>query len=64
VIIERGPTSWGAYAPDLPGCVAVADDVEEVKALMREAIQLHLEDMREQGLVIPPPSQVVMLEAI
>jgi predicted RNase H-like HicB family nuclease len=56
VVIERGPTSFGASVPDLPGCVAVAETREEVERLIQEAIALHLEGLREDGLSIPPPS--------
>jgi predicted RNase H-like HicB family nuclease len=65
VIIEKGPTSFGAYVPDLPGCVAVAATRREVKTLIREAIQLHVQDLRERGLPIPKPnaaSELVELE--
>ena len=54
VIIEQGETSWGAYVPDLPGCVAAAETRDEVVQLIREAIDFHLEDMRERGESIPP----------
>ena len=47
VLIEEGPTNFGAYIPDLPGCVAVADSREEVIALIKEGIAYHLELMRE-----------------
>jgi predicted RNase H-like HicB family nuclease len=56
VVIEKGPTSFGAYIPDLPGCVAVAKTRREVKRLIREAIQLHVADMRERGDAIPKPT--------
>lgn len=56
VVIEKGPTSLGAYVPDLPGCVAVAKTRREVKRLIREAIQLHIADMRERGDPVPKPS--------
>ncbi|MEQ1949222.1 MAG: type II toxin-antitoxin system HicB family antitoxin [Bryobacteraceae bacterium] len=56
VIYEKGPTSWGAYVPDLPGVVAAADTREEVEQLILEAIEMHVEAMREEGLPIPPPS--------
>jgi predicted RNase H-like HicB family nuclease len=56
VIYEKGPTSWGAYVPDLPGVVAVADSREEVERLIHEAIEMHLEGMREEGIQIPTPS--------
>jgi predicted RNase H-like HicB family nuclease len=53
VVIEKGETSYGAYVPDLPGCVAVGETREEVEALIREAIEFHLDGMREDGLPIP-----------
>lgn len=56
VIIEQGPTSYGAYVPDLPGCVAVAETVEEVTELIREAIEFHLEGLRDAGEPIPEPT--------
>ena len=55
IIIEKGSTSYGAYVPDLPGCVAVGETPEEVRALIEEAIVLHLESLREAGEVIPQP---------
>jgi len=55
VIIERGDTSVGAYVPDLPGCAAVGDTEEEALRLVREAIALHLEALKEQGLPVPEP---------
>jgi predicted RNase H-like HicB family nuclease len=56
VIFEKGPNSWGAYVPDLPGVITVADSREEAESLIQEAIQFHLEGMREEGLPIPEPS--------
>jgi len=56
VIYESGPESWGAYVPDLPGVITVGDTREEVERLIVEAIEFHLEGMREEGLPIPPPS--------
>ena len=56
VIVEKGPTSYGAYVPDLPGCVAAGDSRDEVLNLIREAIELHLEGLREDGQPIPEPS--------
>jgi predicted RNase H-like HicB family nuclease len=53
VVIEKGETGYGAYVPDLPGCVAVAKTRARVKRLIREAVQLHIEDMRERGYPIP-----------
>jgi len=56
VILEKGPTSYGAYVPDLPGCVAAADSRDEVLTLIREAIEMHIEGLREDGQPIPEPS--------
>jgi predicted RNase H-like HicB family nuclease len=59
VIIEKGPSSFGAYVPDLPGCVAVGESDDEVRQLIREAIDLHIEDLRERGETVPAPSTSV-----
>jgi predicted RNase H-like HicB family nuclease len=56
VIIEQGDGGFGAYVPDLPGCVAVGETREEAMRLIREAIEFHLEAMREEGLPVPEPS--------
>ncbi len=56
VVVEKGKTSYGAYVPDLPGCVAVGGTRREVLKLIREAIELHIEALREQGDPIPPPT--------
>jgi predicted RNase H-like HicB family nuclease len=56
IVIEQGETSFGAYVPDLPGCVAVGETEEEVKHLIQEAIEFHLEDLRESGEEIPKPA--------
>ena len=56
VVVESGPTSFGAYVPDLPGCVAVGSTREEVTNLIHEAIAFHIEEMKEDGLPIPAPS--------
>jgi len=58
VIIEQGDDSFGAYVPDLPGCVAVGESREEVLTLIQEAVALHLELLREEGLPIPQPHSV------
>lgn len=55
VVVERGETSVGAYAPDLPGCAAVAQTEEEALRLVRDAISLHLEALRQHGLPVPEP---------
>lgn len=56
VVIERGETTWGAHVPDLPGCVTVGETREEVLELIREAIALHIEGLRTEGLPVPKPS--------
>lgn len=56
VIYEKGPASWGAYVPDLPGVISVGDSRDEVEQLILEAIEFHLEGMREEGMAIPQPS--------
>jgi predicted RNase H-like HicB family nuclease len=56
VVIEKGDSSYGAYAPDLPGCIAAAASEAEVRQLIKEAIQFHIEGLREAGLPVPPPS--------
>ncbi|HYU19235.1 MAG TPA: type II toxin-antitoxin system HicB family antitoxin [Chloroflexota bacterium] len=59
VVIEKGETSYGAYVPDLPGCVAAGETVEEVETLIREAIQFHVDGLREDGLPIPEPTTIL-----
>ena len=59
IVIEKGPTSFGAYVPDLPGCVAAAETKDELIHLIREAIDFHLDTMREEGLEVPAPSSSV-----
>ncbi len=55
VIIEQGSTSWGAYVPDLPGCVAAGESRDEVLELIREAIEFHIEGLKEGGEPVPAP---------
>jgi predicted RNase H-like HicB family nuclease len=55
VIVEQGDTSWGAYVPDLPGCIAAGETREEVLQLIREAIEFHIEGLRENGEAVPEP---------
>jgi predicted RNase H-like HicB family nuclease len=63
VIIEKGESSFGAYVPDIPGCVAVGESREETLELIREALSLHIESMRNDGEEIPPPnSSAVVIE--
>ncbi|MCY3912893.1 MAG: type II toxin-antitoxin system HicB family antitoxin [Chloroflexi bacterium] len=62
VVIERGPTSYGAYVPDLPGCVAAAETKAEFRELIREAIELYVEALEEDGLPIPAPQAYELIE--
>ena len=56
VIFEKGPTTWGAYVPDLPGVIAVGDNRDEVEVSIREAVSFHLDGLRQEGLPIPAPA--------
>jgi predicted RNase H-like HicB family nuclease len=55
VIIEQGPTSFGAYVPDLPGCIAAAETKQEVLQLIQEAIEFHFEALKDEGMSVPLP---------
>ncbi|HEV2329604.1 MAG TPA: type II toxin-antitoxin system HicB family antitoxin [Verrucomicrobiae bacterium] len=63
IIIEHGPENFSAYAPDFPGCVAAAETEKETLALLKEALEMHIEDMRERGEPIPQPSEIREVEA-
>jgi predicted RNase H-like HicB family nuclease len=56
VVFEKAESNWAAYVPDLPGCITTGRTLEETKHNIREAVELHLEAMREVGEAIPPPS--------
>jgi predicted RNase H-like HicB family nuclease len=56
IVIEKGEDNLSAHVPDLPGCVTTGDTLDEVRAMMREAIEFHLDGMREDGDPIPEPS--------
>jgi predicted RNase H-like HicB family nuclease len=59
IVIEKAASNYAGYVPDLPGCVATGDTVAETESLLREAIDLHLAGMREDGMTIPEPASVV-----
>jgi len=59
IVIEKAESNYAAYVPDLPGCVATGQTIEETEKEIREAIDLHLRGMREDGLTIPEPSSSV-----
>lgn len=59
IVIERAAANYSGYVPDLPGCVATGATAAETEALLREAIELHIAGMKEDGLLIPQPSSQV-----
>ena len=59
IVVEKTENNYSAYVPDLPGCVATGQTVEETENEIRAAIKFHIEGLREDGLVIPPPASIV-----
>jgi predicted RNase H-like HicB family nuclease len=59
IVIEKAEGNYSAYVPDLPGCVATGSSVAEVEQRIREAIEFHLDGLREDGAMIPVPSSRV-----
>ena len=59
IVIEAAESNFSAYVPDLPGCIATGDSVEETEISIREAIEFHLDGLREDNLPIPPASSRV-----
>ena len=59
IVVEDAGENFSAYVPDLPGCIATADNLDQLQRLIREAIELHLEGMEEDGLAIPEPTSRV-----
>ena len=64
VLFEKSSTGYGAYAPDLPGCVATGRTLEETGKRMAKAIKMHLLSMRDYGVPIPEPSHFELVEAV
>ena len=64
VVLEKGETSWGAYAPDLPGLGVVADTADEAERLIREGIAIYLDEMQIKGDTIPEPASQVRRVAV
>jgi predicted RNase H-like HicB family nuclease len=59
VVIEKAGTSYSAYVPDLPGCIATGPTVDAVEREIREAIRFHIEGMREDGATVPEPTSII-----
>jgi predicted RNase H-like HicB family nuclease len=59
IVVEKAQTNYAAYVPDLPGCVATGATVAETERRLREAIEIHLRGLREDGLPVPEPSSIV-----
>jgi predicted RNase H-like HicB family nuclease len=59
IVVEKAMSNYAAYVPDLPGCVATGATVEETERRLREAIEIHVKGLREDGLPVPEPSSVV-----
>jgi len=58
VVIEKGKSNFSAYVPDFPGCVAAGDTLDEVEQLIREAMEMHVAGLREDGVPVPEPTSV------
>jgi len=59
IVVERAKSNYSAYVPDLPGCVATGITIEETEHRLRQAIVIHVQGLREDGLIVPEPSSVV-----
>ena len=59
IVVEKAKSNYAAYVPDLPGCVATGATVEETERRLREAIEVHIQGLREDGLPVLEPSSVV-----
>ena len=59
IVVERAESNFAAYVPDLPGCVATGATIEETERTLRDAIEIHVRGLREDGLPVPEPSSVV-----
>jgi predicted RNase H-like HicB family nuclease len=59
IVVEKAKSNYSAYVPDLPGCVATGKTVKETERRLRDAIELHVQGLREDGLSVPELSSVV-----
>ena len=65
IVIEKAESNYSAYVPDLPGCIATGTNIQQVEAEIREAIEFHIDGLREDGGLIPlPSSQVEYIEIV
>ncbi len=64
IVIEKGEDGWGAYSPDLPGCIAVGETQEETENNMHQAVSLHIKGMEEDGLPVPEGRSVAEYIAV
>jgi len=64
VLFEKSSSGYGAYAPDLPGCIATGRTLDETRTRMAKALEMHLAAMREDGESIPEPSHFELVEAV
>ena len=63
IVIEKSESNYSAYVPDLPGCIATGASIQQVETEIREAIEFHIDGLREDGSLIPlPSSQVEYIE--
>ena len=58
VVIEKAETNYSGYVPDLPGCVATGPSVEAVERELRDAVRFHITGLKEDGLLVPPPTSI------
>ncbi len=63
VVFEKGENSYGASVPDLPGCIAVGQTMKEVRTLIAEAIEFHIEGLQEDGKVVPLPTSILPVQS-
>ena len=59
IVVEKAESNYSAYVPDLPGCVATGATVEETERRLRQAVEVHVQGLREDGLPVPEPSSIV-----
>lgn len=64
IVIEKSPRNFSAYVPDLPGCVATGTTRKDVTRLIREAIEFHIDGLREHGEPVPPPRITATIESL